>query len=159
MSIPINIATIAGNDSAFAYTLSAGTGGDLSALDGTSPFNTYVGIRFLSTGAVQGTQSTDGGPSWVVNLGTWFTGTLDGVAADYEVRFTNHIPISGAGANFNTLAAVEDTWINLGATREWYNNRTSGGFAQWTADFQVRKITGGPGTKTKTYGFTVDNVI
>lgn len=158
MSIPINIATIASSDSAFPYTLSAGTGGDLSALDGSAPFNTYVGIRFTTGGSVQGTQSTDGGPSWVVSLGNWYTGALDGVAADYEVRYTNKILVSGVGT-FNTEAAAEDTWINLGATREWYANRSVGGFSQWTADFQVRKITGGPGTKTKTYGFTVDNVI
>lgn len=139
-----------------SYSLDAGNGGTVSVIDGASPFNSYVGIRFLSTGFVQIAENTDGGPSWSAH-GQWISDTGE-ITGNEEVRFTNMSTTTGTG-DFSTEASADDVWIALTATREYYRNRTVGGQNVFSCDFEVRDTVAGIPTGSQSYTFDLDNVI
>ena len=140
-----------------SYTLDAGNGGTVTATDGSSPYNTFVGIRFLTTGAVEICENVDGGPSWASH-GSWIS-DVGQITGNEEVRFTNLVVNSGPG-NWSTEAAADDTWIGITVTREWYNNRTTANTWDFDCDFEVRDTTvSGLATGSSSYSFILDNVV
>jgi len=94
------------------------------------------GIRIASDGTVQA--NNDG-------LFTQLSLTTDWIipnayaSTDFDVRITNVVWTSGAA--FDTEAAAEDTWIDLGSNRDWNivdSNSGAAGVKDVTFDVEIR---------------------
>lgn len=90
------------------------------------------GIRFNADGTVDSkknavyTQLT-AATNWII--------PNSGGGGAYQVRFTDH-----SGTVFTTLAAAEDTWIDLSSDREWFMSSVIN--ATMTVTFEIRRGTG-----------------
>lgn len=103
-----------------------------SLIRSTGGANQESGIRFNSDGTVDSKKNAvyaqlTAATNWII--------PNSGGGGAYQVRFTNH-----SGTVFTTLAATEDTWIDLSADREWF--MSSGINATMTVDFEIRRGTG-----------------
>ena len=139
-------------------TLDGGNGGTVQRIDGISPFNTGVAIRFNTNGTVETGTSINGGAYAFSSAGNWINnGTPDN---SYSVRCTNISIISGPGS-WGTRPVADDSWISLvDAVRLWNRNLTVGGTREFTCTFEVRKTAGAPpATGSSNYTFKIDNVI
>ena len=136
-------------------TLGAGPGGTVDVLDGVSPYNSNVGIRFNTDGTVDTGESTNGGIIWT-ETGTWINPTSE-ADSTYDVRFTNLSQTQGSG-DWNAEAAADDVWIAISSTRTWTANSTIVTVRRWTCDFEVRKNGGAPPTTgSASYTFGIEN--
>lgn len=136
--------------------LKAGDGGLVDVYDGSSTYDSTVGIRFNTDGTVDVGTSTEGAAISWVNHGNWITPNGDASNA-YDVRFTS---FNGTGGgDWTTEAAADDTWISLvDAVRTWTMNRTAVGAISFTCAFEVRDGGGSPpATGSSDYTFSIDN--
>lgn len=136
--------------------LLAGNGGTVLVTDNSSPYDSIVGIRFLTDGSVQVLEAESGSGPWVAH-GNWIDDVGE-ITGDEEVRFTNSVIIQGPG-DFNVEAAAEDAWIDISATRMWTMARSAPGESDFTCDFEVRDIVTPRDTASVGYRFRIDNVI
>lgn len=139
-------------------SLGAGDGGTVQQVDGSSPFDTTVGVQFRTDGTVYTGKSVNGAAVTWSAAGAWID-PLDEADGTYSVRCTNIAIIEGPG-DWTTEAAAEDAWIAISATRTWLSNKTAPGNRQFTCTFEVRKTAGPPPTTgASAYTFTINNVV
>lgn len=140
-----------------SVVLDAGNGGTVFQVDGASPFDSTVGIRFNTDGTVETGKSLNGAAITWSSAGTWID-PLASASGNYSVRYTNRV--STGGHDFTVKAAVEDTWIALGSQRVWTWNETNTLAApdnDFDCDFEVRDDVGGAMTGTSAYTFHIEN--
>lgn len=136
--------------------MDGGNGGLVEQIDGASPYDTTVGIRFNTDGTVEvGRELNGGGVSWSA-AGDWLTPVSE-ITGNEEVRFTGLSITTGPGS-FTTLAATEDTWIGITTTRTWLSNKTISGDRVFTCTFEVRD-TGAGRSGGSFYTFSIQNVV
>ena len=137
-----------------AAILSGGDGGSVNQGDGAAPYDTTVGIRFLTDGSVQTGKSVNGAAITWSDAGDWID-PLSLISGNEEVRFTN---FNGAGGGDWTVeAAADDTWIGITTTRVWTMQSTVFESISFTCDFEVRDTTAGWETGSSSYTFTINN--
>lgn len=131
---------------------------DLSAVDGTSPHNTTIGVRFLADGTYETFEGTDGGGSWT-SRGNWIDPIALAGNSRFEVRYTNLNANAGGKNDWDVKAAIEDTWIAIDATRTWTVTDTTSNAATWDfeCDFEIRDTQGEATTATDTTRITIEN--
>lgn len=137
--------------------LSGGTGGTVTQVDGASPYNTTVGIRFNVDGTIQTGKSQNGAAVTWSNAGNWITPTAS-ASNVYDVRFTS---FNGTGGgDWTTEAAIDDTWISLvDAVRTWLMVSTTAEEISFTCAFEVRDGGGAPpATGSSNYTFSIVNI-
>jgi hypothetical protein len=139
-------------------TLSGGTAGGASQSDSSSPYDTTVSIRFLSTGEVETGVSLDGAATTWTGRGNWISDT-GAITGNEEVRYTGLTITTGPGS-FTTEAAVEDAWVNCSTSPVWLSNKSVGGERSFFCTFEVRDTTeSGRGTGSQSRTFVIDNVV
>ena len=69
------------------------------------------------------------------STGSWLW-LYGGHQADYDVRFTQTLKVTGGGS----LVGTVNTWLNLISSRSWYINLPGGDFriAQWGGHLEIR---------------------
>ena len=69
------------------------------------------------------------------STGSWLW-LYGGHQADYDVRFTQTLRVTGGGS----LVGTVNTWLNLISSRSWYINLPGGDFriAQWGGTLEIR---------------------
>ena len=92
-----------------SITLSGGDGGLVSRVDAVSPYNTIVGIRFLTNGNIETGKAVNGGAIVWSPWGTWISPTSE-ASTDYDARFTN---FNGAGGG--DWSNGDDYWCRYGS--------------------------------------------
>jgi hypothetical protein len=134
--------------------LSGGTGGTVSQVDGLSPYNSTVAIRFNTDGTVEtGTSLNGAAISWS-SAGNWIDPVAN-ISGNEEVRFTN---FNGAGGgDWTSEAAADDVWIGITTTRSWSMNSTVLETISFTCDFEVRDTGAGLDTGSSAYTFSITN--
>jgi len=120
--------------------------------DFVSPYSSLVGIRFNADGTYDTRAHIDGAGSWVY-AGDWIDPISRVGDVTAHVRFTNH---SGA-YNFDTLAAVEDTWIEINATRTWSWTESGAVLGSFFADFAISLDGGSTTEAVDTSTFSIEN--
>ena len=136
--------------------LSGGDGGTVQQIDGISPYDTTVGIRFNADGTIETGKSLNGAAITWSPAGNWINPAA-AISGNEEVRFTNLIVNSGSG-DWTTEAAADDTWIDITSTRTWLRNRTTVGTNDFDVDFQVRDTVIGLPTGSSFYSFIANNI-
>jgi len=124
------------------------------AIDAGSPYDSTVGFRFLTDGTYEKRDDIDGAENWDF-VGNWAEPPERAGLETVHVRFTNKV---GSGA-FTTLAAAEDAWIEVSATRTWEWNDTGATTNDSTCDIQISLDAGS--TVHDTIGgnsFSIDNI-
>ncbi len=139
-----------------ATKLFAGNGGNVIVVDSFQNDDSTVGIRFNIDGTVETGKSLAGAAITWSNAGVWI---LNGIPdATYEVRFTNFSQVSGVNGWNQSEAAIEDTWIDLGAERLWLSNLTTSiAENKFNCDFEVRASTSPPIPGVSSYFFSITN--
>lgn len=129
------------------------TGATISASDPTPSFDTTVGIRFNPDGTVEEGTSIDGAAiTWSqISAGSDWIFPTDYADSSYEVGYTNLVGTPG----FDTEAAVEDAFVDLGTQRVWTWNETNSGNDSWSVDFRIRQ--NGTQLAIATFTFQIDN--
>jgi hypothetical protein len=94
---------------------------DSDTVEAISPATATATVTFDNTGAY--TIGDDSGGSWMIGLG--------GVAADYEIRWTNTSGTLSTG----TVGA----WLNLGTSRSWDVSRSGVGGKSCTGTVEIRR--------------------
>ena len=137
--------------------LGAGAGGTITQVDGSSPYNSTVGIRFNTDGTIQAGKSQNGAAMTWSSAGNWITPTSS-ASNVYDVRFTSFN--GSGGGDWTTEAAIDDTWIALvDSVRTWLMNSTSAEEISFTCAFEVRDGGGAPpATASTNYTFSIVNI-
>ena len=134
------------------------SGETISAVDGVSPYNTSIAIKFRSNGTVEKASRINGEAlsySQIDGATDWITPNHF-ADSTYDVRFTNYVD-GGSADTFTTLAATLNTWIDLGSDRVWlFNDTTINAGNGFTVDFEIRDDAGTTLAST-TYTFTLEN--
>ena len=112
-----------------------------------------AGVRFNADGTVD--QLTNATYAQIDPNGDWVTPNHH-ANEDHDVRITNVVWTSGAA--FDTEAAAEDVWIDLGSNREWIViDSTSSAAGVKIVDFDVEiRDAAGTTVATGSYQLTAD---
>ncbi len=154
MSVAQAICVVCASGAGVVITLDAGAGGLTTRLDGASPYNTIVGIRFNTNGQVQtGTRVNGDAITWT-NDGVWID-PLSQADNSYSVRYTNK-----SGTPDFTSGPSEDTWTTLvDAVVTFTMQSTVEETISFTCDFEVRKTAGAPPTTASVaHEFRIQNL-
>lgn len=81
------------------------------------PTDAAAGFRLHSDGTIDATPDNSTTLNYSEDLGPWL---LSGAASDYEARISPGSPDAFSGQ-------VENTWLGLGTTRDWYAQITGTG--------------------------------
>lgn len=119
-----------------------------TTVDNISGGTKIAGIIFRADGTVDSVigvtiAQIDAATDWIIPPGL--------ADSSYEVRF-----VSLTGDAWTTAAAVENTWIDLGADRRWDVQESSGGITSNNVTFEIRKD-GGAALDTGFYTHTADD--
>lgn len=134
-----------------SIVLSGGDGGIVTAIDGSSPYDSSVAIRFNTDGTVDTGSGIDGALSFSA-AGVWIDPTSE-ASGNYSVRYTNRVGTS----DFTTKAANEDIWTALSGARQWTMNHTTDGTFDFDCDFEVRDDVGSVDTGSSAWTFNISN--
>lgn len=138
--------------------LGAGSGGNVTQLDGNSPYDSTVAIRFNVDGSIETGKSINGAAITWTYVGDWIDPT-SGADNSYSVRFTN---FNGTGGgDWTSEAAADNVWVALvDAGRAWYMTSTIEETINFACDFEVRKTAGAPpSTGSASYTFGITNTV
>lgn len=128
------------------------SGETVLTVDAVSPYDTFVAFRFNTDGTLDKGTSINGGAlnfSQIDSATDWIIPN-DAASIDYDVRI---VSITGT---LTSLAAAENTWIDLGTARTWTLNSTIQENITVTATFEIRDPVGT--TKdTGAYTWTIQN--
>ena len=150
--------SIVGTAGGGAVSLSGGIGTTVQQIDGISPYNTAVSIRFKTDGTVETGKFKDGNAMVWTSAGSWIQNGVPSI--DFDVRFTNLVQTSGTEAWNDAEAEIEDTWIDLGTERVWRCRIATEATNEFSCDFEVRDGGGAPpDTGSSSYTFKITNIL
>jgi hypothetical protein len=149
MPLPIFlIAAAIGKVAGAVYTLSGATS---TQTDAVSPYNSRSGFRINSDGTIDTAKSKDGAAITYAQISADTDWVIPNnmANADHDVRVTNVVHNGHAG--WNSQAAADDTWIDLGTNRLWDIQSSSAEDINTTFDIEIRD---GTGTTVATGSYT-----
>jgi hypothetical protein len=121
--------------------------------DFIAPYNgTYAGIRLTSGGQYQTRNGKDGDTSYDDVSGEW----IDPLAA--ASRRTFHVKFAYTGDALNGASDVEDTWLELSSSREWFIYSAAAGSKSGSGTLSISDDGGSTTLDTAAISLSIDNL-
>ena len=146
MSLFFNMVTAGGS----GYVITA-PNVTVSADDFISPYDSFVGIRFLTNGTYQTRSQVNGIGNWT-HAGNWITPISAASGVTVHVRYTQRL---GSG-DFDSGAA-EDAWVEIDSTRAWGWTETIGVLESFITDFELSLDAGSSVEDVDSNEFVIEN--